>query len=390
MKTQTLTILTAALVSSFSVSALAESVRDALENADTDLSLRYRLEQVQDDAFDKDAVASTLKTRLTYQSGSFHDMKVLLEFDDVHVVGEQNYGDSDRPTIADPEGTDLNQAALKYTGIKNTTLILGKQRINLGNQRFVGGVGWRQHEQTYNAITAVNKSLPDTTAIYSFIDQVNHFIETKPDINTEAHVIYIENESIDKHKLTAYAFLYDFQGNSSLSTKTFGARVDGGVGDLGYALEYATQSEYDQPENGTDFDVDYQNLEVSYHLKPVKLLAGIEVLGSDDGAIAFSTPTATKHKFNGWADKFLATPNDGLEDTYLGAIAKVSGVKVKLFYHNYKANEGDNEYGDELDIAVAKKFGKVNALLKYANYRADDDDSREDAQKIWVQVASKF
>ena len=115
------------------------------------------------------------------------------------------------------------------------------------------------------------------------------------------------------------------------------------------------------------------------------------MLGSDDGNIGFSTPTATKHKFNGWADKFLATPADGLEDTYVGAIANVAGVNVKAFYHSYEANEGSNEYGDEVNIALSKKFGKVNALLKYADYSADEDDTvREDAQKVWLQLATKF
>ena len=56
------------------------------------------------------------------------------------------------------------------------------------------------------------------------------------------------------------------------------------------------------------------------------VIGGYELLGSDDGKVAFNTPLATKHKFNGWADKFLGTPKEGLEDVYLTAKGKVSGV----------------------------------------------------------------
>ena len=40
------------------------------------------------------------------------------------------------------------------------------------------------------------------------------------------------------------------------------------------------------------------------------------------------TPLATLHKFNGWADLFLTTPNTGLQDLYLGAAYKFDGVKL--------------------------------------------------------------
>ena len=43
---------------------------------------------------------------------------------------------------------------------------------------------------------------------------------------------------------------------------------------------------------------------------------GYEVLGADDGAAltSFQTPLATLHKFQGWADKFLTTPPNGIRE----------------------------------------------------------------------------
>ena len=49
----------------------------------------------------------------------------------------------------------------------------------------------------------------------------------------------------------------------------------------------------------------------------MRLNAGYEVLGADNG-VGFATPLATGHKFQGWADKFLTTPGDGIEDVYIG------------------------------------------------------------------------
>lgn len=391
MKKQLLTLAAITGLSTTSFTALAGDIRSAITDGDTEISLRYRLENVDVDGVDKEATASTLKTRLTFQSKPIYDAQLILEFDDVHVIGEQNYLDgANRPLIADPEGTELNQAALKYTGITDTTLILGKQRIVLGNQRFVGGVAWRQHEQTYNALTAVNQSLPDTKITYSYVDKVNSFVHTNPDTSSDSHLVYAENQSIDHHKITAYAFLLDDRDNFANSSQTLGARVDGQLGGLGYALEYAQQSDYSRPSNN-DFDADYEFIEVSYQLEPVKILAAREVLGSDDGAGGFQTPLATKHKFNGWADQFLGTPQDGLQDTYIGAVAGIAGATVKLFYHDFEADEGDMDYGDEINLAVAKKFGQVNALLKFADFSADDDDNnRADTQKIWLQVATTF
>jgi hypothetical protein len=34
---------------------------------------------------------------------------------------------------------------------------------------------------------------------------------------------------------------------------------------------------------------------------------------SGDGVIGFSTPLATLHKFQGWVDKFLTTPANGID-----------------------------------------------------------------------------
>merc|ERR1712169_49069 len=88
----------------------------------------------------------------------------------------------------------------------------------------------------------------------------------------------------------------------------------------------------------------------------VTLALGNETLGSDDGEFGFNTPFATKHAFNGCADKFLGTPADGLSDTYLKVAGNVAGVKLVGFYHDFSADEGSADKGSEIDFLAAKKI----------------------------------
>ena len=59
---------------------------------------------------------------------------------------------------------------------------------------------------------------------------------------------------------------------------------------------------------------------------PLGFKAGYEVLeGAPTGGLAFVTPLATLHKFQGWADKFLATPASGIEDAYIAVFGNALG-----------------------------------------------------------------
>src|SRR3546814_3346604 len=58
-----------------------------------------------------------------------------------------------------PENIELNRIQLQYMGIAGTVLTVGRQRINLDDQRFVGSVGWRDNEQTFDAVRIENSSI---------------------------------------------------------------------------------------------------------------------------------------------------------------------------------------------------------------------------------------
>ena len=146
---------------------------------------------------------------------------------------------------------------------------------------------------------------------------------------------------------------------------------------------------------GADAETDYALIELGADVSGISLMLGVESLGSDDGTAAFQTPLATKHKFQGWADQFLLTPNAGVVDTYFTVGGKVAGIKLSATYHDYEADEdspGLEDLGDEINLLAVKKFSNGIVLgTKYAAYSAGDTGfGKVDVDKFWLWTEVSF
>lgn len=386
----TLPFLATAITLSITLPCEADkTITDALKEGDVSLNFRARYEEV-DTAGNKKVDLTSLKTRLTYKSAAYNGLSALIEMDDVTHISD------DEGSVADPEGTEVNQAYLQYIFGK-TTLKYGRQRILLDNQRFLGGVGFRQNEQTYDGISIVNKNLPDTTFFLANVNNVNRiFGEDSPggDHENDTYLLNAKYAGFKAGTLSAYAYLIDNEDASNFSTDTYGVRFTGKTDNLGYTLEYATQSDAD--DNTASYDADYILAEGSFKVADVTLKAGYELLGADGAKGQFITPLATLHKFQGWNDKFLGggTGNitGGIEDIYASAGTTISGVQLSLVYHEFNSDEssasGMNDLGSEYGFVIAKKFGAFGLSLKYADY--DADDFSVDTDKLWITAEAKF
>jgi hypothetical protein len=377
----------------------AGSLQEAVKGGTVDLNFRMRYEDVEQDNALDDASALTLKSRLTYTTKSYKDFQAQIEVDNVSELTDENHNDSqngmgDHSKIVDPEGSEINQAWIAYSGISDTVIKHGRQRVNLDNQRFIGGVAWRQNEQTYDATAVINSSLPDTTVMLAYVKGVNTI--TEADLDTDTTLAHISYSGLSFAKVSLYN--YDIEaGDGGDTFKTSGIRLTGEPEVAGlklkYELEYAKQ---DREIFGTsnDNDAKYTHASLGTTLGPVGVKIGQEVLGSDDGAYGFQTPLATKHKFNGFADVFLATPADGLEDSYLTLSGKcpLTGAKLSLTYHEFDSDEGSVDYGDEINFAAAKKVtDNLKVVLKYADYsKGDSGTTQVDTQKFWIQAQMNF
>ncbi|MCW9016793.1 MAG: alginate export family protein, partial [Kangiellaceae bacterium] len=367
---------------------------------DVDLSFRYRIENVKPEGFAEDALASTLRTRVTLKTKWSEKVDSVIEFDDVSIVGMNDFNSgqgtspnrTDHPIVADPTGTDLNQAFIRYNG-ESTKVGIGTQRILIGNQRFVGGVGWRQNEQTYDSLTVKSK-LGEVALNYAYVFNVNRIFGDTVAAGDHKHNTHLLNADykLGNGKLSGYYFVIDNEnpGTAGLSNDTFGLRYAGKNGAFKYAIEFASQS--GAANNPNDYDADYSLIEGSYNAENFSFGVGMEVLGGDSAnGQGFTTSLATLHKFQGWADQLLGTPAEGVSDTYLNGSFKAGGFNFKAIYHTFETDENSTDIGTELNFLVAKKVNKnVGLLLKYASFDADEDSGRSDVDKIWFMVTYKL
>jgi hypothetical protein len=390
----------------------AESLTEALTGGKISGQLRYRYERVDEQGFAQKAEASTLRTQLGYATGDWKGLGAFVQFEDVRAIGSERYnstvnGLTQYPVVADPEDTEVNQAYLSFKGL-GTTFKYGRQVITYDNHRFIGDVGWRQNQQTYDAFSLANTSLPDTTISFAHVDNVNRiFSEKHPtlgDVRLNGEFLNIAYKGFKPGALVGYGYFLDYEPGQpfpvTASHKTLGLRFDGatpvGGQKLLYTAEYAKQDAY---KDGTPtVDADYAFGMLGVELAGVQLKLNYELL-SGNGVYALQTPFATLHAFNGWADKFLTTPADGLRDVFVSVGASPGGVNLAAVYHRYTSDNLDYDYGREWNLLVSKKLTKaLDVLAKYADYEGDTNAANvarnpalaRNVTKFWLQAEVKF
>lgn len=402
-------------LSAFSIALLALSnsqtasagINETIENAfkfgqddakygQVKLDLRYRFEQ--DDTKNpakEHGDASTIRMRLGYLTPEFHGIQVYAEYEMNQDFGANTYnstrnGKAEFEKIVDPQEHELNQFWISFKGIPDTEIKVGRQRLKLDNDRFIGNVGWRQLEQTFDAVLVTNQSLPNTTVKVGYINQrqtIHSFVQAM-----QTPFVNISYDFKGYGKLTGYGYFLDNNENHAASNQTYGVSFNGGkeiTEDIKalYRLEYAYQKDHEQ--NPNSYDTDYYHVMGGVNVHGITLKAGMEQLDGNGAGKVFQTPLATLHAFNGWSDQFLSTPTDGLRDIYASVSTKVMGVKLMGVYHEFDDDTSSSSYGKEYDFLAVKKFAKHYTLLaKYAYF--DGDNGRFDAQNFWLEAGVSF
>ncbi len=385
----------------------ASSLEDAVLGGTFDLNLRVRAEGVDADGTE-DALAITERLRLGYGSKTYNDFSFYIDFENIQALDDDRYNaaglnsNPTKATVADPEVTELNQGYLNYhrsdLGFNGR---FGRQRIILDDARFVGNVGWRQNEQTFDA-ASFSLTLPyDVEAQYGYLWHINRVFGqstgTAPtsDFESDSHLFNVSATDETLGTLTAFAYFLDFDNAPTNSSDTFGLRYNQSLAlsyeySLAPVLSYAYQE--DNSANPTDYEADYYLAQVSLEKNEVGTIGvGYEVLGSDGGAMAFRTPLATGHAFNGWYDAFLTTPGYGLQDLYIFASTTLPcGTVAKIYGHHFSQDVGGMDLGDEVDAVLSRKLSDhVSVLAKYSHFNAKAPTTASDGDKFWLQAEIK-
>lgn len=378
--------------------AAAQSVVEAISAGKPILEMRARYENVEQAGFANEAEALTLRTRFGWETGAWHGLKALIEAEDVRAAGDYNDGVppvEPYPAIGDPEVTEINRAQLTWTPSSAATVTVGRQRLNIDDQRFVGASGWRQDEQTFDAVRGDFK-LGKLAVTGAWVGQVNRVFGEALDWESDSWLARASYPVSDLFTPAAFVYALDFDAAPASSSLTAGVRANGktAVGPLGisYAAAYARQTEHGS--NPGAFDLDYAAAELAgtYGLFTVK---GAYELLEGDGVRAFQTPLATLHAFQGWADVFLTTPASGLEDRNVTLSFKqpsagpLKNLELTARHHDFEAERTGAPLGEELDLMAAAGLTRnLSAVVKYADYEGAPGFAGR--RKVWIGFEFKL
>ncbi len=310
------------------------------------------------------------------------------------------------PVIADPEGSEWNQAGIAWdSGLSakanSSQIVLGRQRVVLDNQRFFGNVGWRQNEQTFDAFAATHIVQTNTTLRYVHLDKVHRvFGQHHPNPllaqwELDGHLLNFSH-IFGVGTLTGYGYWIENEDLPLSSTQTIGARFSGDkvlspTCKLLYTFELAQQNDW--RDGSANIGARYRLIELGLAHGPTSLKIAQELLGGN-GRSAFQTPFATLHAFNGWDDKFLSTPLNGLVDNYAALAGTAGTTQWLMAYHQFQADTTNatmprKNYGREWDASISVPFKRrFSAIAKFARY--DTESFSSDNRKFWLSIEYRY
>ena len=382
----------------------AESLETAITDGDLGLHFRGRVESVNVHNA-PDGQANTLSTTMNYATSSYQDFAAMMEFTNVTAHANRAFNPgmnisptkSTRPIISDPKGNALTRAFMVYTGFVDTEIRLGRQFIELDNQRFVGSRSFRQTPQTYDALTIVNHSYPQLELFYAFVDQVNSVYQGSQvggsDRSNISHLLNATWDGLPYGQVVGYTYMVNDRHTKANSSNTVGVRFAGEQEMAGVVVRYALEGarQYDAYNNQNDYSGDYNLATVAADLDPISLSAGYEFLsGNRTAGKAFQTPLATHHRFLGKADMFESTPSSGLSDIFMTASTRFYDIDFDFEYHSFKPDAGNGRLGTELDLGARYIYGLYSVGLEYAKFNATSAATVQDTEKLWLTCTVNF
>lgn len=367
------------------------------------LETRLRNEYVRQEGLD-DATALTFAARFGYEIEPVKRLSLLVEGEGVAQL-TNTYSDTvrtvpGRPIVADPEDIQLNRFQARYAFADAGSATLGRQRIVYDDARFVGNVGFRQNEQTFDAASFDWKAGDALRLRYAYIDRVNRIFGGQIAagvFKSDSHIAQTDWQTATLGQISLFVTALDFQNSPANAQLTYGLRWNKPFKSGGWRarLEFdgARQEVY---RGGTaPFDVYYGKAKATIGTGEIDVALSGEWLQGDGGA-SFQTPLATLHAFQGFADVFLRTPPEGLRDVNLGLLWKPrafpvgDGFSLLMRGHIFTDDEGGSLLGREFDALARLPLKKWLAVeLKGAVF--DGADARFASRtRLWFAVETRF
>ena len=388
------------------------------QEQDTQLSMRMR--SAGHEVNGNHGESASILVRLNHTSHWRDNISTFVEFDHVETYLEDQFSDGVRlngqPFIFDAEGSDLNQAFVDLNWEK-TQFRLGRQRLNFDDQRFIGSISIWQNEQTFDALH-INQGFASASSFsYTYAGNVNRVFGVEADKNIspndalfqplngvrpesllgdhklKSHFLRMQFNEWDYSRFVLFGYFDDNQDRPFVANRTVGGsyHIDYKVGDvrLRARVDGAIQQ---RPEVDDSSRAPYALLELAARINSFEIMSRTEMLGEDDN-VAFVVPLSSLHEFNGWADKFLLTPEGGLIDKSLQVTWRNSPWRLSARYHVFNEYDGNSRYGDEIDFDLIYRLKDKHDLhLRYAIFRETEEFASRigDSSKYFVTYSYNF
>jgi hypothetical protein len=413
-------------VSGFSSTLSASDDFTLFSNAKVNGEVKARYEYVDiEDSGKMNANAYTVRATLGLETTllGIEGLSLKVDGTTVQTIGGTRYDnlsltkDTRYEVVADPEQTRFTQGYLQYK-LGETTAKVGRQLVNLDTQRFIGSVDWRQMPQSLDAVSLANTSIPGLSLYGAYVYSYATVFDERTygqSLKSESLILNTSYKVNDMLKITAYDYMLSLE-KDAFAADTYGLSFNGdipaGPAKIGYRAEYAKQGDSTFDKYNTSIkgqnDAYYYDLEALANISGVLVGVGYEMLSGGetnaagtaiiDEKTAFSTPLATLHKFNGWADKFLTTPKGGLIDTSATLGYTASGLgKAMVVYHDFETDKsmaGKSDLGTEWDMLYTNAIPAIkglNGLLKAAFYEGGDVNTfNKNKTVFWAEIDYKF
>jgi hypothetical protein len=359
------------------------SIVDAINAGKPIIEVRSRYEHVDQPNLANDADAFTTRLLIGWQTAEWNRLQAQVVYKVVQHIGAGDFnttinGRTAFPVVADPDTHELDRAQVTWSPSRAFQATIGRQRILIDDQRFVGDAGWRQDEQTFDA-ARVDFHVAGLKATYAYLEKANRVFATAQDWSSDSHLLNASYALAEPLRLEAFFYALDFKQSPANSTETWGVKASGALRaaavKLAYDATWARQSDYRNNPGRFGLDFWAGDATASYGIATLK--ATYESL-QGDGARGFGTPLATLHAHLGWDDVFLTTPKDGLRNLNLAlelrpkaAVGPLHGLDLIGRAFDFHAERTGQELGREWDISLGAVIApRLTALIKFAQFDA--------------------
>ena len=355
---------------------------------------------------------------------TFEKAEIFIQMQDSRIFGEE------ATTLSNTKNLDLHQAYVKLNNPFELpfTMQAGRFEVAYGTERFFGPVGWHYVARSFDGFRFSFDPGAKTDLFALTQSEVNPYIANalpgsygfpaKYDSSSSIYGFWVNKKINDVHTADFFGWYEVNRKKSNLKEKdvsqfTFGVNHNGNYGDFSSLTEAAFQTGKRKNQNVSAYLISLQG---GYKLNGVKFGLAADILSGNKPADAennnvFNPAFGTNHKFYGYMDFFINIPantkNLGLNDYYfmIDWMPKnskfVLNTNVHHFTSNKKAANGDNVFGQEIDITVKYNFVKGTTVtwggsaflpgsLMKANFKTAAGERRDAAFWSYLMITANL